>query len=424
MGVPATVLSGTLGAGKTTLLNHVLTEDHSYDAAVVINDMGEVNVDGDLIERRVDDEKDVVELSNGCICCGIRGEFEQALIDLALAEEFDYLLVEPSGISEPAPVAQQLVQSHAATFYDLSSVTTVVNAREFHDAFNDGGITRCGETVNGARPLSDLIVEGVEFCDTLVLNKTDLVSEAELAYVVETLRTLQPEARVFTSSFGRVDPGEILGTDRFDVKAVSESPSWKRALEHHREHAHHSGDDFESDATHRSGRAAKALAEDEQDADNHAHGSNEHVHPPEEYGIDSFVYHRRRPMHPERLIEALETMSASVIRAKGYLHVAGRPDHALTLSRAGQETHITVAGRWIASLPKDRQEFYRRSRSPEWDEEYGDRKTELVLIGQNMDEQMIEGLLEECVLENAEMDLTDSAVENPFPRREGKELRL
>ena len=424
MGVPVTVLSGTLGAGKTTLLNHVLTGEHGYDAAVVINDMGEVNVDADLIERRVDDDKDVVELSNGCICCGIQGEFERALTDLALEEEFDYLLVEPSGISEPAPVAQQFVQSHAATFYDLSSVTTVVDARQFYDAFGEGDVSRRGETENGTRPLSDLIVEGVEFCDTLVINKTDLVTESELDYVVETLRTLQPEATILTSSFGQVDPGDVLDTDRFDVEAVSESPSWKRALEHHREHAHEAGDDHENDTDHSHNHGNDHTTHDEQDSGGHSHGSHGHVHPPEEYGIDSFVYHQRRPIHPERLVDALETMPASVVRAKGYLHVGGRPDHALTLSRAGQETHITVAGRWIASLPEDRQEFYRRSRNPEWDDEYGDRKTELVLIGRDMDAQMIAQSLEECVLEDAEMGITDSTVENPFPRREGGELRL
>lgn len=388
MGVPVTVLSGTLGAGKTTLLNHVLQNEHGYETAVLINDMGEVNVDAEVVGRRASANKEVVELSNGCICCGIQGEFEQALVDLAFDEEFDYLLVEASGISEPAPIAQQFVQGHTATFYDLSSVTTVVDASQFYDAFGEGDVSRHGRTDNGTRPLSDLIVEGVEFCDTIVVNKTDLVTEAELDSVIESLHTLQPEATVLTVSFGQVVPTDVLDTDRFDVDAVSGSASWKRALQHH---------SCESDA---------------------------HTHPPEEYGIDSFVYRTRRPMHPERLIGVLEAMPPSVIRAKGYLHVAGRPDHALVLSRAGRETHITVAGRWIASLPEQRQALYRRSRNPEWDEEYGDRKTELVLIGRDVDTQPIRRSLDECTLENGETERKANAVENPFPSGEGGELTI
>lgn len=407
MTVPVTVLSGTLGAGKTTLLNHVLTADHGYEAAVLVNDMGEVNVDADLVERRAEDESEVVELSNGCICCGIQGEFEQAITDLALNEEFEYLLVEPSGISEPAPIAQQFVQSHASTFYDLSSVTTVVDARQFHDAFSGDDVSRHGNDSTDARPLSDLIVEGVEFCDTIVVNKTDLVDPGELESVLESIRALQPEAEPVKTEFGRVDPNEVLATDRFDAETVSDSSGWKRALDHHREHDR----DTDGASIHDHGHSDEA----------HEHA---HSHPPEVYGIESFVYDRREPLHPERLIEALERLPGSVIRAKGYLHVAGRSDHALTLSRAGRRTRIEVAGRWIASLPTERQKIYRQSRQPDWDDEYGDRKTELVVIGRNMDDAAIERRLEACRLTDAEADAESLDCANPFPTREGDELQL
>ena len=412
MSVPVTILSGTLGAGKTTVLNHVLTTDHGYDAAVLVNDMGEVNVDAELVERRVGDDSEVVELSNGCICCGMQGELERAVTDLALNEEFDYLLVEPSGISEPAPVARQFVRGSAAGFYSLDSVATVVDARQFHDAFGRGVVERRGDE-DGTRPLSDLIVEGVEFCDTLILNKTDLVSEGELDDVIATIRTLQPDATLFTTEFGRLDPGSLLGTGRFDAERVANAAGWKRAIEHHKAHA---GGDAHDEHEHAGG-------------DNHGHShDHDHLHPPDVYDVDSFVYHRHRPMHPERLAQTLSNLPDEIVRAKGLLWVAGRPDHALNLSVAGSQSYIDVSGRWIASLSTVRQEAYRSSRDLDWHDEYGDRETQLVVIGQGLDRDRVERLLDACLLDEDEMtatfDTTYDTPANPFPAREGGELRL
>ena len=406
MTVPVTVLSGTLGAGKTTLLNHVLSADHGHEVAVLVNDMGEINVDAELVQRRVERTGETVELSNGCICCGMQGEFESAIIDLALNHEFDYLLVEPSGISEPAPVARQFVAGHAATFYDLSSVTTVVDARRFYDTFRTGGVERRDDTDAGDRPLSELVLDGIEFCDTLVINKTDLVTDAELNEVREMIRAVQPAATLFETAFGRVDPADVLGTGRFDLDEVAGSASWKRALDHHRVH-----DDSTDDG-----------------ADEHAHddGADEHAHehPPAVYGVDSFVYQRRQPMHPERLADAVADLPSSVVRAKGYLHVAGRDDHALTLSRAGQQTRIEVAGRWVASLPDSHQERYRRGRSVDWDDRYGDRKTEIAVIGRNVDRDAIVTLLDSCLLTDTDPDPETERVSNPFPNEDGTAVQL
>ncbi len=406
MGVPATVLSGTLGAGKTTLLNHVLAGDHGYEVAVLVNDMGEINVDAELVGRRVESDRDVIELSNGCICCGIQGEFERAITDLAIDESFEYLLVEPSGISEPAAVAGQFVSTHAGTFYDLESVTTVVDARRFHDTIVAGDRSPGEGDTGGDRPLSELVVDGVEFCDTLVVNKTDLVSETELDAVTETIRTLQPEAALLTTTFGRVDPDDVLATGRFDAETVPGSASWKRALEHDRKHG----------------------SETANGRDDHEHGGgghgHSHAHPPERFGIDSFVYSRRRPMHPERLADELAALPESIVRAKGFLHVAGRSDHALTISLAGRQTRVTVAGRWIASLPQEQRNRYRQSRRPRWDERYGDRRTELVVIGQNVDREEIERRLDSCVLSEPDPEPGYNGPENPFPEREGTEVEL
>lgn len=397
--IPVTVLSGTLGAGKTTLLNHVLMSDHEYDVAVVVNDMGEINVDANRIERRVEGEA-VIEFSNGCICCGLQGELEQAITDLALNEDFDYLLVEPSGISEPKPVAQQFVQGRASGFYNLDSVATVVNAREFYDSFRGKSVepkAKPGET----RPLADLIVDGIEFCDTLLINKTDLVSETELTDVRETVRTLQPSANLYTTEFGNISPSEILGTGRFDAQAVDSAASWKQALD-----AHH-GDSTDE-------KMERGIPAEE----SHDH----HRHPPEVYGVDSFIYHRRRPMHPERLAETLKDLPTGIIRAKGLLHVAGRPEYAMNLSVAGEQAHVDVSGRWIDSLSETRKQNYRRSRNPDWDDTWGDRETQLVIIGQHMDSEAIEDVLDTCLC--SEEEFGGENAENPFPRQEGEELRL
>ena len=397
--IPVTILSGTLGAGKTTLLNHVLTSDHEYDVAVVVNDMGEINVDANRIERRVDGD-DIIEFSNGCICCSLQGDLEAAITDLAVDEEFEYLLVEPSGISEPKPVAQQFVRGRPSGFYTLDSLTTVVNAREFYDAFSGSVVERNGKP-GETRPLADLIVDGVEFCDMVVLNKTDIVSDEELTHVRETIRAVQPNAKLYTTEFGTIDPSEILGTGRFDANAVDSAASWKQALDtHDRNHEDH-------DTTHHSHA-------DESDAG--------HRHPPEIYGVDSFVYERRRPLHPERLAEILQDLPAEIIRAKGLLHVAGRPEHALNLSVAGQQAHVDVSGRWIDSLSETRQQSYRQSRDLDWDDTWGDRQTQLVVIGRDMDIKAIEDVLDACLCAEAEFDGKD--VENPFPQQEGQELRL
>ena len=434
--IPVTILSGTLGAGKTTTLNYLLTADHGYEVAVLVNDVGEVNVDAEHVERHVEGE--VIELSNGCICCGLQGELTQSVIRLVQDQEFEYLLVEPSGISEPAPVAKQFVQGPASHLYQLNSVTTVVDARQFYDAFGEGPAERRGEDEHG-RPLSDLIVEGVEFCDTLLVNKADLVSETELKTVIETLQTLQPEAALFVTEFGQVEPAELLDSGRFD-RDIEQSARWKQTLESYEEDGH----DHSEEGGHNHGEKDGHDHGEEHGHDHSEEHGHDHVHPPEEYGIESFVYQESRPMHPERLATFFETVPEGVVRAKGWIHVTDRDRYALELSLAGRESHITVAGRWIASLPEQRQSRYRDLHEPYWDEQWGDRETRLVIIGRGIDRDAIERALDECVAKEDERvadqhksdhgDKTDeeektndgdaSDSKNPFPNGPGDELRL
>ena len=394
--VPVTILSGSLGAGKTTLLNHLLTGAGDRDIAVLVNDMGDINVDADLVSGNTDLAVDggVAELSNGCICCELRDDLETAVVRLARERGFDHLVVEASGISEPRPVARLFTTgSQAAARYDVASVVTVVDARQFHDAFGDeGAATRRGEADDGARPLSDLLVEGVEFANLVVLNKTDLVTAAELDAVEEMVRALRPDAEVVRTEHSRVDPDTVLD-ERYDPTTADEA-GWKRALD---------GDDHDHDG-------------------GHAH-DHDHAHPEAVYGVTSFTYRRRRPFHPERVRSLLADLPAAVVRSKGTCWIATGADLSYTIGQAGPSVRVEAAGPWIASLPEFERDAYRRNRSNlDWDEEWGDRRTELVFIGREMDDDALVAALDDCLLTDDEMAADWGDFGDAFPTEAGDEL--
>ena len=394
--VPVTILSGSLGAGKTTLLNHLLTGAGDRDIAVLVNDMGDINVDADLVSGNTDLAVDggVAELSNGCICCELRDDLETAVVRLARERGFDHLVVEASGISEPRPVARLFTTgSQAAARYDVASVVTVVDARQFHDAFGDeGAATRRGEADDGTRPLSDLLVEGVEFANLVVLNKTDLVTAAELDAVEEMVRALRPDAEVVRTEHSRVDPDTVLD-ERYDPTTADEA-GWKRALD---------GDDHDHDG-------------------GHAH-DHDHAHPEAVYGVTSFTYRRRRPFHPERVRSLLADLPAAVVRSKGTSWIATGADLSYTMGQAGPSVRVEAAGPWIASLPEFERDAYRRNRSNlDWDEEWGDRRTELVFIGREMDDDALVAALDDCLLTDDEMAADWGDFGDAFPTEAGDEL--
>ena len=402
--IPVTILSGSLGAGKTTLLNHLL-HDADRDIAVLVNDMGEVNVDASLVSEssELDVDDGVAELSNGCICCELQDDLDTAVVRLAQNREFDHLVVESSGISEPEPVARLFTTgSRAAALYEVDSLVTVVDARLFYDTFGgDGTVERRGTDGDDARPLSDLLVEQVEFSNLVVLNKRDLLSEAELDAVEELVTTLRPDAVVLRSEFGQVDPGELLGRGLYDPATAAEAAGWKRALD---------ADDEEADGhSHGTG-----------DAHGHGHGDHDHAHPDEVYDVTSFVYRRRRPFHPHRLESLLADLPDPVIRSKGTCWVAGN-DHQQVLGQAGPSVRVEAGAPWVASLPELDQQLYRSNRTNlEWDEEWGDRKTELVFIGQSMDEEGIVATLDDCLLTDEEMERDWEAFDDPFASEQGE----
>ncbi len=387
--IPVTILSGTLGAGKTTLLNHLLVNAGERDIAVLVNDMGEVNIDAELVAEGSELELDdgVAELSNGCICCELQDDLETAVIRLARDREFDHLVVESSGISEPAPVARLFTtESRVAARYTVDSLVTVVDTRRFVDAF---GGTEIPERIgtDDDRPLSDLMVEQIEVSNVVLLNKADLCSDAELAEAEALVGALQPDAETIRTEFSAVDPDRILGRGLFDSGRLADLPGWKRALE--------SGGAGEHDQDH------------------------DHRHPDELYNVTSFTYRRRRPFHPERFEAFLEALPECVVRSKGTAWIADS-DVRLLVSQAGASIRVTAQGPWIASLPAVERDMYRSNRPDlDWHETHGDRRTELVFIGVDYDEDDLRSALEDALVTDAEWE---SSLPARFPTEQGAEL--
>ncbi|WP_247003823.1 CobW family GTP-binding protein [Halosolutus gelatinilyticus] len=427
MAVPVTILCGELGAGKTTLLSGLL-ESTDRDIAVLVNDVGAINVDADLVEARTDFDtgEEVVALENGCICCSLGSELSRSVVRLWKEHDFDALVVEASGVGEPEPIARQFVRGPAGGPYDLDAVVTVVDARRFYDTFAEAADApiREGPDETGARPIADLLLEQVEFCDLLVVNKCDLVDADERDRVVALLETLQPRAEIATTEYGAIDPGTILESDRFDLEAASESAGWKRAIEaadrsgsedgRHDDRSEIDRDDNE----HNHG----AHGHDHHDDHDH-HGDHAHPTPQDRYGFQVETYHRRRPLHPERFEELLADLPAKLVRAKGLCWIAGREKQAITISYAGSETTLEVTGRWIASFPEQRQQLYREGQPDlSWDEEWGDREVRLALIGRNLDVAALKSRLDGCLLTDAEMDADWSTFANRAPARMGETI--
>ena len=428
--IPVTVLSGSLGAGKTTLLNHLLSNAGDRDIAVLVNDMGDVNVDAELIAEESEvDVEGVTELSNGCICCELQDDLETAVVRLANERSFDALVVESSGISEPAPVARLFTtESRAAARYRVDALVTVIDTRQFLDAFAgaDAPERRVAADDQAAdRPLSDLLVEQIEVSNMVVCNKADLCTESELAEAVELVGALQPDAETIVTEFAAVDPDRLLDVGIFDEGEVGNLPGWKRALadgDHAHEEAGH--DDAHDDAH-------DGDAHDDAHDDEHVEGGHTHRHPDEVYGVTSFTYRRRRPFHPDRIADVLSDLPTDVVRSKGTLWVAGT-DQRQQVGQAGASVRISALGPWIASLPDVERDMLRSNRPElDWDDDHGDRLTEFVVIGTDIDEDAIVDRLDDALVTEKEWDAftnggaaTTAADDYPFPTEQGEEIVL
>lgn len=375
--IPITLLCGYLGAGKTTLLNQVLNNQKGFKVAVIVNDIGEVNVDEKLIAKgaNITDTSSIVPLTNGCICCTLKTQMAQNIEDIISSGKFDYIMIEASGVCEPMPIAQELETIQNG---HLDNVVGVVDAKRLVDEF--GG----GEDLlkdKDEEDIESLLVQQIEFCSTLVINKRDLVSDDEFKKVRAVINAVHPGVKIIETDHGKVDVADILATDSFNFAEVYSSAGWCRALEEddHDEH------------------------EDDEDEEEHEHHHHEHRHEDEdedEYGIGTMIYHRRAPFDRNKLDFYIRKWPRNIIRCKGIIWFEDDRDMALLFETSGQQVQLQATGKWIASAPKREMEKLLQENpniEADWDDLYGDRMIKLCIIGQKLDKEKITKELDECL---------------------------
>ena len=453
--VKIALITGYLGAGKTTLLNHILSNDEGIRAAVIVNDIGEVNVDADLIEKGgvvTQENSNLVPLTNGCICCTLRDDLAAQLGELAATGKYDYIIIEASGICEPIPIAQTIADICEESTEDgmpmvLDNIIAVVDCARMHDEFEDGR-SLLKDTYE-EEDIENLLIQQLEFCNTVLMNKVDTVDEYQLGELKAIIRSLQTNAVIIEANYAKVAISDVLNTGRFDLEKSMESAGWIEAIqqenddddehEHHHdddddddEHEHHHHDDDDDDDEHEHHHHDDDDDDDEHEHHHHDDDEHEHHHDDddekeekhhkgghhhhhhhhhhnadasyqvEEYGIGSFVYFRRRPFDRNKIIALAEKWPRSIIRCKGMIWYKEEPDMSYIFEQAGHMIQEMQSGRFLASADQasiDRVlEKYPQVRKM-WDPVYGDRMQKLVFIGQNMDRKEIEEQLDACLVD-------------------------
>ena len=401
--VPVLLLTGYLGSGKTTLLNKILANKKGIKFAVIVNDIGEVNIDAALIEKGgVVGQKDdsLVSLQNGCICCTLKMDLVEQLKEIVDMKRFDYIVIEASGICEPAPIAQTIcsIPSLGPQYIKngilrLDSIVTVVDALRMKDEFANGSDLMKSNL--DEEDLASLVIQQIEFCNIILLNKAAEVEPKELEHLKQIIRAIQPKAEIFECNYGDIDLDLIVNTHKFDWEAVATSAGWIQEIEaerngeedEHEEHEHHHHDDEHEHHHH-----------DDHDHDHdhchHHHHDHDHDHEGgevEEYGIGTFVYYRRKAFDLSLFDEFVaRKWPRDVVRAKGICYFADEPDMCYVFEQAGQQKTVKQAGQWLATMPADQLAELRRNNpqlEKEWDDKYGDRMIKIVFIGQHIKEQ-------------------------------------
>ena len=417
--IPVSLLTGYLGAGKTTVLNHVLSNQKGYKVAVIVNDIGEVNIDASLIAKGgavTQKDENLVPLSNGCICCTLKVDLMKQIVELARSGKFDYILIEASGICEPGPIAGSICmldgtqpQAGLPAVARLDSITTVVDAKRLADEFGSGAALMKDDL--DEEDIENLLIQQIEYCTTIILNKLDEVTEKEKTDVLEVIKALQPDAKIIETTYGQIDVAEVLDTNNFDMRKIMQSAGWVKAMElegensddlddDHDEHEHHEHNDHDhGEHEHHD--------HDHDEHDEHGHGHHHHHHhhhddgEAEEYGIATFVYQNVKPFSKEKFEKfVFENWPKEVIRAKGLFWIIENPNTAYIFEQSGRQKVATDDGDWIAAFPEDeRKEIL--ALNPDiletWHPVYGDRINKLVFIGRGMDKEAIICALDACI---------------------------
>ena len=423
--IPVSLLTGYLGAGKTTVLNHVLANQEGYKVAVIVNDIGEVNIDASLIAKGgavTQKDENLVPLSNGCICCTLKVDLMKQIIELAKSGRFDYILIEASGICEPGPIAGSICMldgtekgANLPAVAYLDSITTIVDAKRMADEFGAGKSLMNDDL--DEEDIENLLIQQIEYCTTIILNKTDDVTPEEKAAVLEVIRALQPEAKIIETNYGKVNVADILATSSFDYRKIIQSAGWVKAMElegensesiadddhdEHDEHDHHHDHDEHDEHEHHHDH-------DHDEHEEHGHHHHHHHHhdegEAEEYGIGTFVYQNVKPFDKEKFESfVFSEWPKEIIRAKGLFWVTEDPDTAYIFEQSGRQKTATDDGEWIAAFPEeDKKEILAMNPdiAEQWHPVYGDRINKLVFIGRKMDKKAIIKALDDCIADEA-----------------------
>lgn len=409
---PVLLLTGYLGSGKTTLLNRILANEKGIRFAVIVNDIGEVNIDADLIEKGGivgEGDDSLVPLQNGCICCTLKMDLVQQLSDLVSQQRFDYIVIEASGICEPAPIAQtisvypQMYPNLAIKgVAKLDAIVTVCDALRLRDEFAEGNDLVRQDI--GEDDLASLVIQQVEFCNKILLNKASMVTPDELARITAILHEIQPHADIVPCDFCDIDLNTLINTRTFNFEKVATSARWIEAVEGEEFDDH---DDHDEDVHH---HEHDHDDHDEHDDDHHGHHCHHHHHGLEneesgealEYGISTFVWKRRKPLDMNKFDYIVaKKWPKSVVRCKGLCYFKGEEDFCYVFEQAGKQVQMRNAGQWYATMPADELEKFKQQNPAilrDWDDQYGDRMQKLVFIGQHMDREQIEKDLDYCLV--------------------------